>query len=92
MSNQNSAKGNPASKRMSNPKRATRRQASYVRAAQAKARGDHPKVRRARANEALHQERIRNYGLGRRERRRLVSGVREPNTTDELFVVRGIQR
>lgn len=58
-----SSKGNGASKRMSNPRRKSLRGECWR-------RGEERKARRRAANEALHQERIQNGGLGRRERRR----------------------
>lgn len=57
-------KGNPAGKRMANLKRKDRREASWL-------RGERRHRLNAEKNLALHEERLANGGLGRRERRRL---------------------
>lgn len=58
MANQNSAKGNPASKRMGNPKLKARRAASWLRGEQRKAVRVETQDAAARGNEKLRQ-----YGL-----------------------------
>jgi hypothetical protein len=54
---------------MSNPKHGIVRTRSW-------AKGQARKAKRIAANLALHQEKVANGGLGRRERRRIESGVR----------------
>ena len=56
MANQNSAKGNPASKRMTNPKNKEKRVKNRVKNENLKAKGQHPKQLRAKAQEERHLE------------------------------------
>ena len=51
MANASSAKGNPASKRMSNPKNKEKRVKNRVKNEQLKAKGQHPKQLRAKKQE-----------------------------------------
>ena len=66
---QSVSKGNGASTRMSNPKHGITRARSWT-------RGKVRSGKHTAANFALHQEKVANGGLGRRERRRIESGVR----------------
>ena len=65
MANQNSAKGNPASKRMSNPNNKAKRvrNKNKNKNEQLKAKGQHPKQLRAKAQEDRQKL---NKALGRR--------------------------
>ncbi len=56
MANASSTKGNPASKRMTNPKNKEKRVKNRVKNEQLKARGQHPKQLRAKAQEERHLE------------------------------------
>lgn len=64
------AKGNPAATRMGNAKLKARRASSW-------ARGQRRKAARIEANLALHYAKVQNNGLGAREMRRLIAGVRK---------------
>lgn len=66
---QSVSKGNGASKRMSNPKHGITRARSWK-------QGQIRKAKHIAANLALHKEKVEYGGLGRRERRRIESGVR----------------
>ena len=54
MANASSAKGNPASKRMSNPKNKEKRVKNRVKNENLKAKGQHPKQLRQQENESRH--------------------------------------
>lgn len=66
-----SAKGNPASHRMSNPNNKSKRSANKAKNERLEAKGEHPKQIRNAENEALHKEKVRFGGLSRSERRKL---------------------
>ena len=66
-----SAKGNPASHRMSNPNNKLKRSANKAKNERLEAKGEHPKQIRNAENEALHKEKVRFGGLSRSERRKL---------------------
>lgn len=70
MANTSSSKGNPASHRMGNVRLKSRRAESW-------ARGEKRKDANRKKNEALHKEKVANGGLGKRELRRIASGVRK---------------
>ena len=55
MANASSAKGNPASKRMSNPNNKAKRARNKSKNEQLKAKGQHPKQLRAKAQEDRHK-------------------------------------
>lgn len=55
MANSSSAKGNPASKRMSNPKNKEKRARNKSKNENLKAKGQHPKQLRAKAQEDRHE-------------------------------------
>ena len=63
MANQNSAKGNPASKRMTNPNYKAKRARNKNKNEQLRAKGLHPKQLRAKAQEDRQKL---NKALGRR--------------------------
>ena len=70
MANQNSAKGNPASKRMSNPNNKAKRARNKSKNEQLKAKGQHPKQLRQKENErrhALNAMMIEAYGFKNRK-------------------------
>ena len=70
MANASSAKGNPASKRMSNPKNKEKRVKNRVKNENLKARGQHPKQLRQKENEsrhALNAMMIKDYGFKNRK-------------------------
>lgn len=73
MANTNSAKGNPASKRMSNPKNKAKRAANLIKNENAK------KVGLINTNSAinlgLHNLKLDNFGLGQRAVRRILDGT-----------------
>lgn len=77
MAAQQGGKGNPASKRMSNPKLKERRARSWARTERAKHDGTHPTCLRRQKNEALHDLRVQNNNLGQREVRRAMAGIRK---------------
>ena len=56
MANASSAKGNPASKRMSNPNNKAKRTRNKSKNENLKAKGQHPKQLRAKAQEERHLE------------------------------------
>ena len=56
MANTSSAKGNPASKRMMNPNNKAKRARNKTKNEQLKAKGQHPKQLRAKAQEDRHRE------------------------------------
>jgi hypothetical protein len=60
-----------ALKKKSNPNRLEHMKASWN-------RGKVKKAKRVAENLALHKEKVANKGLGRRERRRIESGVNHP--------------
>lgn len=70
MANTSSAKGNPASHRMTNVRLKARRSEAWL-------RGEQRKEKNRAANEALHKAKVANGGLGKRELRRLASGKRK---------------
>ena len=74
MAAQQGGKGNPASKRMSNPKLKERRASSWRRTEAAKAAGTHRTVKNRARNEVLAAIAAENFGLGQREVRRIRSG------------------
>lgn len=55
MANQNSAKGNPASKRMTNPNYKAKRARNKSKNEQLRAKNQHPKQLRAKAQEDRHR-------------------------------------
>lgn len=55
MANQNSAKGNPASKRMTNPKRKAKRERSWKKRQEVKAKNIAANERRRKANDDLRK-------------------------------------
>lgn len=55
MANQNSAKGNPASKRMMNPNNKAKRARNKSKNERLKEKGQHPKQLRAKAQEDWHK-------------------------------------
>ena len=70
MANQNSAKGNPASKRMSNPNNKAKRARNKSKNEQLKAKGQHPKQLRQKENESRHAVNalmIKEYGFKNRK-------------------------
>ena len=70
MANQNSAKGNPASKRMSNPNNKAKRARNKSKNESLKAKGQHPKQLRQKENErrhALNALMIEGYGFKNRK-------------------------
>ena len=71
MANQNSAKGNPASKRMSNPNNKAKRVRNKNTNESLKAKNQHPKQLRNAANQMLHITKEHHGGLDRAERRYL---------------------
>lgn len=58
MANTNSAKGNPASKRMSNPNNKNKRIRNKAKNEQLRAKNEHPKQLRAAANHNRHVDNI----------------------------------
>ena len=70
MANQNSAKGNPASKRMTNPNNKAKRARNKNKNENLKAKGQHPKQLRQKENEsrhALNAKMIEGYGFKNRK-------------------------
>ena len=70
MANTSSAKGNPASKRMSNPNNKAKRVRNKNKNEQLKAKGQHPKQLRQKENEsrhALNALMIAGYGFKNRK-------------------------
>ena len=70
MANQNSAKGNPASKRMANPNNKAKRARNKTKNENLKAKGQHPKQLRQKENEsrnALNTLMIDGYGFKNRK-------------------------
>ena len=70
MANTSSAKGNPASKRMSNPNNKAKRARNKAKNEQLKAKGQHPKQLRQKENErrhALNALMIEGYGFKNRK-------------------------
>ena len=65
MSNQNSAKGNPASKRMSNPNNKNKRIRNKAKNERLRAKNEHPKQLRDAANRKRHEYNLkRAFHLG----------------------------
>lgn len=62
-------KGNPASIRQGNLKKIANREQSYL-------RGQRRHRINAEINASLHEERLANHGLGRRECRRIAAHIR----------------
>ena len=70
MANASSAKGNPASKRMTNPNNKAKRARNKSKNAQLKAKNQHPKQLRQKENEsrhALNAKMIEGYGFKNRK-------------------------
>ena len=70
MANTSSAKGNPASKRMSNPNNKAKRVRNKNKNESLKAKGQHPKQLRQKENEsrhALNAMMIKDYGFKNRK-------------------------
>ena len=70
MANTSSAKGNPASKRMSNPNNKAKRVRNKNKNEQLKAKGQHPKQLRQKENELRHSlnaKMIEDYGFKNRK-------------------------
>ena len=70
MANKDSAKGNPASKRMSNPNNKAKRARNKSKNESLKAKGQHPKQLRQKENErrhALNAMMIEGYGFKNRK-------------------------
>jgi hypothetical protein len=84
MANQNSAKGNPASTRMSNPKYKAKRAANKIKNENAKARG--LVTTKEAKNLALHNLKVENKGLGQREVRRILTGKRTQDADLKLVL------
>ena len=84
MANTNSAKGNPASTRMSNPKYKAKRASNKIKNENAKARG---LISTSEAkNLALHYLKVENKGLGQREVRRILTGKRTQDSELKLIL------
>lgn len=83
MANTSSAKGNPASKRMSNPNNKAKRARNKTKNEQLKAKGQHPKQLRAKKQE--DRAKI-NKGLGRKHGQKV-----DPNTADVARAVFGVK-
>ena len=70
MANASSAKGNPASKRMTNPNLKAKRTRNKSKNDQLKAKNQHPKQLRAKAQEERHRENkvfVDTYGFKNRK-------------------------
>ena len=70
MANTSSAKGNPASKRMSNPNNKAKRARNKYKNENLKAKGQHPKQLRAKENESRNADNkvfVEIYGFKNRE-------------------------
>ena len=70
MATTSSAKGNPASKRMSNPNNKAKRARNKYKNENLKAKGQHPKQLRAKAQEDRHKENkvfVEIYGFKNRK-------------------------
>lgn len=87
MANQNSAKGNPASKRMTNPNNKAKRARNKSKNENLKAKNQHPKQLRSATNQMLHITKEHHGGLDRAERRYLEKyypGELEMNSTGAI--------
>lgn len=77
MANTSSAKGNPASKRMTNPNNKAKRARNKSKNENLKAKGQHPKQLRAKAQEDRHQANKLEMGLMGFKNRKLVHAHRK---------------
>ena len=86
MANTSSAKGNPASKRMTNPNNKAKRARNKYKNENLKAKGQHPKQLRQKENEsrnALNAKMIEGYGFKNRKQVHAFAKDEIASTEDE---------